>query len=95
MRVIHKESIPLHETTTTLHLPEGSQIVAVGCQQGVPVIWYSFDEMSMETEERMFFVVGTGHYFPLEWIYVGTCFDGGLVWHIHEKPRVEETTNGT
>lgn len=68
-----------------ISMPVGSEVMCVQMQGGVPRLWVLCGDG--ETEEREFFVVGTGHEVPVgAGRYVGTIQEcgGRLVWHVFE-----------
>lgn len=89
MRIIHKAVLKLTDHVN-LDLPRKAQILAFQEHHGEPVIWYMFNDAYVGTEERRFWIIGTGNSFTanssLE--YFGTWqFSNGLVWHLFEDVR--------
>jgi hypothetical protein len=68
-----------------IEMPKGAEILTVKVQDLNNVcIWTKVDP-EMETESRMFVVIGTGHSFDdTNKEYIGTYLDGPFVWHLFE-----------
>lgn len=96
-KIIYKHQLPWGEYTETkrLNLVKGATVLKVGTVNGIFCLWEMHDIIlndppPVETEERMFMVVGTGVAFPsfgknkrIE--YIGTGFtDDFYVWHVFE-----------
>lgn len=68
-------------------MPVGAMVLSVQVQRMMPYIWALVDPDLPPLEERLFYVVGTGH--PLSdnpGKYIGTfqLLEGGLVFHLFE-----------
>ncbi len=75
---------------TTLVLPRSSKVLCVGLQNRTSIqVWVeqnTADDVPGITYE--FYVIGTGHELPRDnaiMHYVGTVFQGALVWHIYYR----------
>ena len=82
MRSVWK--FPLRVTEVqVVTMPRAAKILSVAMQHGVPTLWAWVDPHA-PTEERLIGLVGTGHLapYPDEADYLGTVFDGPLVWHV-------------
>jgi len=67
-----------------ISMPEGSQILTVQTQDGIPCLWALVDE-GAEKEDRVIYTIGTGGPFaddPEDLVYVGTYQLPNLVFHI-------------
>ncbi len=67
-----------------IKLPEGAQIVSVGCQAGGIFLWAFVDTEKPEVP-RAFFVAGTGwdlSELPAGQSYLWTVQAGEFVWHV-------------
>ena len=71
-------------------VPAGARILAVQKQRNQPQMWMLVDPEAPQ-EERMFRILGTGHWYPAEqvesWTYYGTfqTREGDFVWHLFEE----------
>ncbi len=77
---------PLLNMPYDVTMPEGSKILKVDMQGGVPTIWVGVDT-DMPDEIRKFIIYGTGAVIRQEHTYasyIETVFDGPFVWHIFE-----------
>ena len=82
MRAIWK--YPLHLGVNHLSMPQHARIVSIDQQPGIgPCAWAIVDP-EMPPTERTFEVVGTGHPFNADWIYVGSWQNPPFVWHLLE-----------
>jgi hypothetical protein len=74
-----------YKVENVLEMPKGAEILAVKVQDSFNVcIWAKVDP-EMETETRMFEVIGTGHPFDdTNKEYIETYLDGPFVWHLFE-----------
>ena len=87
---VYKYEVPV-TSIFMLYLPTGAKILNFQTQREEPTIWALVDETLPEedTEQRTFFLVGTGHDVPdlSDLIYIGTTLmaGGDLVWHLFEK----------
>jgi len=71
---------------TDLLLPVGAKPLLVALQRGVLCLWVEVEPGKGCQEVRRFDVYGTGHpIMSVKPCYVGTCFDGPLVWHVFES----------
>jgi hypothetical protein len=71
-----------------LDLPEGSEVLTLQLQNGVPCLWVLCNDTAQPSETRRFEWFGTGQYLaPAEYAYVGTCqfYEGRLVLHLFER----------
>jgi len=89
MNKIYKYYIPFQDLHMdwTLALRKNSIVRHVGEQSGQVYIWVEIDEDFMfDTEERTFFIVGTGQFIDFNSEYIGTVqMENGLVWHVYER----------
>jgi len=85
--VIHKHPITFRENL--VNLPIGSVVLRAGLRpaDGDPSIWFRAPVGESRMETRRFFVVGTGHAFEANAVYVGTFETGELVWHVFEAVK--------
>jgi hypothetical protein len=58
-KVIWKYNIPIADDNFSIEIPKGAHILKVALQYGQPVMWVMVDNIA-ETEERKFFIAGTG-----------------------------------
>lgn len=74
---------------TTLDLPAGAKVLRFDMDRMIdePSIWVLVDRDLKETKPRKFCLFGTGHDIPMDsqMRYIGTCFEGQLVWHLFEE----------
>lgn len=72
-------------------LAEGSELLTVATQNGVPTLWAKVDVDAPQTELHVVHVVGTGHDLPefCKLRYIGTAHevDGWMVFHAFEDVR--------
>lgn len=69
-----------------VNMPKGATILSVQMQDEVPTLW-ALCVPSNPYEDRLFFIVGTGHIFEpaSDARFIGTVQTrNGLVWHIFE-----------
>jgi hypothetical protein len=85
MRTIYKYLIPLDDLTIVHAMPTGAIIRCVAWQR-CPCLWIEVQTDAPQVG-RKFRVFGTGHTIPDGWVYIGTAFDGGFVWHVYEDMR--------
>jgi len=82
MRVIYKYGINA-PGLTELTLPAGAKPLAVGLQNGKPVVWVDIDIDQPEVEYELH-TFGTGQSLPTDTVnYVGTLVQDWLVWHVY------------
>lgn len=93
VRQVWKFPIPfpcatVEEQVFRLTLPKGAKLLHVDLQGGKPFLWAAV-KPGAETEERVFFVVGTGQDWPEPAEHVGTFQMAGVVggppttvWHV-------------
>jgi hypothetical protein len=89
MRTVYKYRL-LPGTPSVLEVPVGAIFRYLGSQDSGPVLWFEVDT-SAPSEQREFFVYGTGH--PIsesDLVYLGSvqAFDpflSELVWHVYER----------
>ena len=89
MRTVWKYT--LQTMIETLNMPEGAQILSVANQFNSVCLWASVDT-NAPSENRRFYVVGTGHPLPEEpTIYRGTAKVeiGHIVLHVFEATAKE------
>ena len=72
-----------HSMQTDVLMREGAVIRAVGMQDHVIYVWTESPGGDDPLITRTFRVIGTGFDVP-DGTYLGTVFDGPLVWHIYE-----------
>ena len=86
MSRVYKYEVPV-TSVFMLYLPRGAKILSFQTQREKPTIWALVDETVDDTEQRAFFLVGTGHPVPDDLTYIGTTLmaGGDLVWHLFEK----------
>jgi hypothetical protein len=79
---------------TLVQLPENSEILHVGQQDGLPMMWVRKDctAVPLETSVRTFICLGTGWTLVEEeglfHAHIGTVQVGEFVWHFFEKVEV-------
>jgi hypothetical protein len=77
----------LDREVTELHLPRGATVLHVAEQHGHPCLWEAHAADQVETERRVFQLVGTGHQAVVEPArHVGSVLAQGgyLVLHVFE-----------
>lgn len=98
--------LPLADRTK-LKMPAGAILLSVGpfrqpsgndgyFGQNQPIDLWAVVDPTAPTEERTFFVVGTGHPMPKDaGTYVGTTHShsGALIWHVFEA-KAEQRLDG-
>lgn len=70
-------------------MPVGADALCVQLQQGAPQLW-ALVQTDAPTEQRAFYVVGTGHHMPAAaTAFIGTfqLADGALVFHVFAGDR--------
>ena len=83
MRIVHKYKLGLIGGAQSLGLPIGAEVVHFDMQEGKPMLWVLV-ETPARLEERVFHIVGTGHWLPegQALTYIGTTMDPPFVWHL-------------
>lgn len=81
MRTIWKYTLAITDAVQNVPMPRNPNIVRFDMQNGVPCVW-ALVESHNPVETHSFRVFGTGHPIPEDSRYVGTCKDGGYVWHL-------------
>ena len=66
-----------------LSIPQGSQFLRVGQQDGTVCLWFMVDDSAVQ-EMRHFIFTGTGHAVPEEGKYLGSADCPPFVWHVFE-----------
>lgn len=84
--VIYK--FPLQKVNGVQHvpMPTDAQIVHIDAQNGIPCIWAICNQVSKDTVERQFHIVGTGWPLPDGCVHRGTYQEPPFVWHLIELP---------
>lgn len=80
---IYKYPLQVTDGRQYVEMPDGSEIVHVEEQHGVPTLWAKV-KWNTDMVLRKFTVVGTGHAFDPDLTHVGTCQIGPFVWHVLE-----------
>ena len=70
------------DDAVVIAMPEGAELLNVGCQEGQPCIWARVNPEAPYVN-RMFHICGTGHPAPST-DHVATFQQGPLVWHLFE-----------
>lgn len=72
-------------------LPEGAEILCVQVQDGIPTVWYSFDERRTLAESRLFRILTTGSVetLSLSFKYLGSfqLHGGSFVGHVYYEEK--------
>lgn len=82
---------PLHQHKQRLMLPNGSKILSVAMQHGVPMLWALVNPEQDKQTEIHVFTRATGQEFDAEpdtainFHFIGTVLDGPYVWHFFYK----------
>jgi hypothetical protein len=87
MSQIWKWELEVTDRPQVISMPVGAKIRVVQTQHEVPCIWAEVDPAA-PTEDRTFFIVGTGHDFDLDnRQYWGSSqlLNGWFVGHVFEK----------
>jgi len=79
-----KYRISAVQEQTTVAIRAGAIIRAVGVQQPREICLWAEVPDGFPVETRTFRVIGTGWDVPDLGTYLGTVFDGPLVWHVYE-----------
>lgn len=93
--VIFKYPLGEYPGPCTQAMPESAQVVHVGQQGGVVVVWALVDPDAPKREVTLR-VVATGE--PFDGYYLGTVqMPNGLVWHVvhGSRPRSADLRGGT
>jgi len=90
MKTIHK--YPLTEKKTELELPEGSTVVCVHEQHGVPTLWIEMNlNVNAPMKKTTFEIVGTGRLLKHgNEQYIGTAFIDEFVWHVYQMIDIQD-----
>ena len=86
MNSIYKTPLHLGTETQVVQIQAGAQPLKIDYQQGVPTIWWLVDPIE-PLKDRKIRMVGTGWRVDLlrKEAYIGTIYDGPLVWHYFEE----------
>jgi hypothetical protein len=79
---------------TTLHLPEGAEVLTVQTQNGAPVVWVLQDR-TREARPRTLRAYATGETLPAATQgcdYIGTFQTDNLVFHVFDTTAIEPAT---
>lgn len=68
----------------------GAELLKIGYQNDILMLWYSKKVDNEATEKRTFRIMGTGHQIDaIDGVnYIDTVFQDGFVWHIFEIEAV-------
>ena len=83
MKVIYKYPLQIIGMQT-ITLPEDYGILTVGMQEGNLYLWAQGNPSTASVLVD-FYIYGTGTYIHTPGNYVGTVFQGPLVWHIYYR----------
>ena len=84
-QVIYKFSLQIMGGVQSIFMKEGSEILSLQEQHGVPTIWVKFPVDDDSSVERKFMMHGTGHESEdMEGTFIGTVQINGFVWHYFE-----------
>lgn len=84
MRAIWKFPLPIRaDEALDVQMPVGAQVVRFGLQGSVPTLWALVDTQA-QLAARRFAIIGTGHDFPDDAVYVGSFDSPPFVWHVVE-----------
>lgn len=82
------------EREQNVGIPQDAIIISAHTQYNKPTIWYLISEPDAPIEERLIYVIPTGHDTAKDVLdgsrFIGTCLldEGQLVVHIFEGPRI-------
>jgi hypothetical protein len=83
MKTIYKYTLKMTDSQT-ISMPIGAKILSVQNQNHTVTLWAEVED-ALPTEDRIFFVVGTGMPIPSNPLnYIGTVQTYAFVWHIFE-----------
>lgn len=88
MRTIYKYPLGITDEFW-LSLPKDAEILHIGVQEGMPMLWAIVDPEAVWDSRRLL-VVGTGHLLPdgaSKLTHVSTFQEGPFVWHVFEPLR--------
>lgn len=74
------------EDVFALRLPIDSEVIHVDLQDGEPFMW-TLGPASSDTEERIFFICGTGSPVQDDWTHLASFQQPLFVWHLFEQER--------
>lgn len=87
MKVIHK--IKLNVNKNYINMPVGAEVLSVGAQHGLVILWYMFEYGETRTTTRLFHIKMTGICFDEKCtdIFLGTVLvvNGSFVAHVFEE----------
>lgn len=85
LKVIYKYQLAV-VSEQQIVMPLGAKILSVQAQRDTMCIWAMINPREEETQERTFFVEGTGQEFDLlpNMVFIGICQVSQFVWHIWE-----------
>jgi len=86
MKTIYKYPFP-HMNDFELEMPIGYKIIHLAVQNTIPTLWAIVPSESPPTEMVSFSIRGTGQNFS-DGEYIGTLFDGPLVWHLFKNQSI-------
>ena len=86
-RMVYKYEIRTETIEFHVRMPINAEIIFVDRQRKAPCMWVLADKTYTLTQEREFYILGTGWDIPSDAVYVGTWQEPeyGLVWHLFEK----------
>jgi hypothetical protein len=84
---VWKYPFDITKNPNTFNMPRNAEILCIKVQNDIPTIWALVDsDDDMATEDRVFEIFGTGWDINGDEIneYIGTFFNGPLVFHVFE-----------
>ncbi len=70
-----------------VRMPHGARVLCAMNQHGNVTIWAEVNPNAL-TEDRVFWIVGTGNPMPTAaLIYIGSVLQPPFVWHVYEEQR--------
>lgn len=88
MRTVHKYTLLIRGLNNRVEMSIGARILAVEVRSDdrAAVDFWAEVDTEHDTEERLFYISGTGHAVPIDAEWIGTTRHEGsqLVWHIWE-----------
>lgn len=82
--VIYKYKLRIDREAQNLPIRRSEQVLHVAMQNSELCLWAAVDDSRVRIGDRYFCVVGTGHEWPENTVYVGTVMYDQFVWHVLE-----------
>jgi len=77
---------PVSVGENLIPMPQHAEVIHFGEDPMGQLCLWAITFQGDLTRARKFLAVGTGHQFPANAAYIGTCKQGAYMWHLMEVP---------